>query len=235
MQVFLPYPDVVRSLKSLDPKRLNAMRRESKGVLSMLEQLESGVFKFENQPMVRQFMGYKKFLIYYRHMAQLEWVMRGYKTSYTFDDNPFLSPTDYPNWWGNEAYHQNQQLMLCRKAWQHENQLRGYKDELPSEYDYRKIFGLGSKNESLSLFTSNDFDYFYPPSDHYYKIYPHKFDMSLDDLLSSAKTGSVGFNYYRSTNTPEGVFYGNKRDVDKVVSGKLTIDRLYQVGYDIRV
>ena len=82
MQTFLPFPDFTMSAFILDRNRLNAMRRESKMVLSIIRKTKSGeTNRFINQPLLKQWYGYEDALLMYRRAIMLEWSKRGYMNS----------------------------------------------------------------------------------------------------------------------------------------------------------
>lgn len=139
MQTFLPYASFEESAKALDWQRLNAMRRETKSILTYLRLVREGDMRFVRQPLVVQWYGYDDALALYRHAIVNEWIERGrrhetdvYGLSLPLTaNNEFVY--DIPNWLGNEKYHTNHKRILIRKAHEHveRNKL------IDKKYDYR--------------------------------------------------------------------------------------------------
>lgn len=158
MQTFLPYPDFEKSAAVLDRNRLNAMRRESKMVLTIIRKTKSGeTNRFINQPLLKQWYGYEDALLMYRRAVMLEWQKRGYKNS---DEIPQEIDFNVPNWFGDNIYHYQMQVVLCRKAYEHEIKNK----PLPSKYDYRLIFQI-DKNVYTDISKNT---YHYVVSDRYF-------------------------------------------------------------------
>ena len=109
MQLFLPFADLSRSVKSLDKRRLWKQILEA-------DQIINGV-GWSNHPVIKMYRNneYTNFAIAYYNTALNEFVSeRNGSTKYM----PFVinSKIVYPPWWGNERFHQSHRSNLLRKA-----------------------------------------------------------------------------------------------------------------------
>jgi len=110
IQTFLPYPNYIRSVQSLDMKRLGKQRLESKQIIDILE---GKSFSWRNHPAVKMWVGYTNSLKYYCNCCIDEWIKRGYKNTMLKYD------VDHQNedpWWiGNENFHRAMRARLIEK------------------------------------------------------------------------------------------------------------------------
>lgn len=111
MQVFLPFPDVQKSLQVLDKVRLWKQVLEAKQLLDCIEGRKEG---WKNHPCAKMYKRYPKFLISYFNEGLRQWKQVG-KSS--FEYIPFdMSEHDIPDWFKDEAFHLSHRSNLLRKA-----------------------------------------------------------------------------------------------------------------------
>jgi len=140
MQTFLPYPDMMKSLRSLDRLRLGKQRVESKQLLKSIirddpeqarhlredavrllnDQQKGSILELVtpnkgwiNHPARTQWGQNVGALAVYHDMSLLVWKARGYQ-----NNMPFLSSRDHhklPDWWGDERFHSSHRSNLLRK------------------------------------------------------------------------------------------------------------------------
>lgn len=111
MQVFAPYPDIHKSVQSLDPKRLgNQIYREC------LTLIKGG---WPNHPASKIWVNHKKALAKYALAGLDELSKRGKNYPHhiltfqkVFEDSP---DTGFPILWGREDFHLSHQSNLIRK------------------------------------------------------------------------------------------------------------------------
>lgn len=114
MQVFLPYPDVSKSVRCLDKSRLgNQVWREAKTLLN-------GGWK--HHPVAVMWRDYRPLLALYCVHGLDELIRRGHLS---LDKLPPLmayfteilgeGPVKYPSWFGNAEFHRSHQLNLLFK------------------------------------------------------------------------------------------------------------------------
>ena len=120
MQVFLPYPDVQKSVESLDYKRLGKQRLECSQLMKAVHDPKGG---WHNHPAAVMFRGHTGLLAMYHDAAIKEWVRRGYQnTMSTYD---VVGSVKYPWWWGSAHFHLSHQDNLIRKDEEHYRPLFG--------------------------------------------------------------------------------------------------------------
>lgn len=112
MQVFLPFPDVSKSLIVLDKVRLWKQVLEAKQLLDCIEGRKTG---WRNHPVTKMYGRYPKFLIFYFNEALRLWKQTG-KTSFEFLSSELIESSDIPEWFGNKEFHLSHQSNLLRKA-----------------------------------------------------------------------------------------------------------------------
>lgn len=99
MQTFLPYPNVVKSAKCLDWRRLGKQRVEAKQILNIL--LERTDKKgWRNHPAVRMWCGHETTLKIYYNAILDEWIERGYNNNMEYEYLTVLdlAETRNPSW-----------------------------------------------------------------------------------------------------------------------------------------
>lgn len=135
MQTFLPFPDILKSIRSLDYRRLGKQRVEAMQLLQALrdpwalgssdyysivyEPVRAVVGKYIkhsrwiNHPCTKMWLGYEDALGYYMNECIKEWISRGYKN--TMKLRPTPEKYDLPCWWGSDYLHFTHRTMLSSK------------------------------------------------------------------------------------------------------------------------
>ena len=112
MQTFLPYPDYIRSVQSLDYRRLGKQRVEAMQIINILDGKQTSA-GWKNHPACKMWVGYTNSLKYYCNCCIDEWIKRGFKNTMQRYD----IVTNYPDpWWlGNEGLHRAMRSGLIEK------------------------------------------------------------------------------------------------------------------------
>lgn len=110
MQTFLPYPNYIRSVQSLDMKRLGKQRIEAKQIVDILEGKPS---KQKNHPAIKMWVGYTNSLKYYTNCCIDEWIRRGYKNTMVKYSTGFQN--EDPWYIGNADFHRAMRARLIEK------------------------------------------------------------------------------------------------------------------------
>jgi len=107
---FLPYPNYIRSMQSLDYKRLGKQRLECFQIINILEGKPS---RWANHPALKMWIGYTDSLKYYCNCCIDEWIKRGYKNTMV----KYELPSYYENpWWVGDVYfHRAMRARLIEK------------------------------------------------------------------------------------------------------------------------
>lgn len=111
MQVFLPFPDIEKSLRCLDKRRLGKQRVEAKQLI----QIVSGDGKgWKNHPCTRMYTNYLGFLKHYYNKSLEIFREKG-------GNNVQLQPIEEsevqnPPWFGDSKFHESHLANLMRKA-----------------------------------------------------------------------------------------------------------------------
>lgn len=112
MQTFLPYPNLKKSLKVLDSRRLGKQRVEAFQILNVL--LERTNKKgWKNHPAVLMWVGYENALKLYLNKAIKLWISRGYKNTMKLEI--IEGKIKFPPWFGNPNFHASHRGNLLRK------------------------------------------------------------------------------------------------------------------------
>lgn len=111
MQVFLPFPDIDKSLRCLDKKRLGKQRVEAKQLINTITGISDG---WKNHPCTKMYTEYLGFLKHYYNRSLSIFSEKG-------GNNILLQPieeTDIvnPPWFGSEEFHRSHLSNLLRKA-----------------------------------------------------------------------------------------------------------------------
>jgi len=112
--IFLPFPDIDRSLRSLDKRRLGKQRVEARQIINALETNSKG---WRNHPATRMWEGHLGVLkAYYNHSLKV-WAELGgmnLKLTPVLISDEDIAP-GYPRWWGWEPVHASHRASLIRK------------------------------------------------------------------------------------------------------------------------
>ena len=112
----MPYPDIVKSVRCLDYKRLGKQRVEAFQVYKIVSgQRTTG--GWINHPIVKMWMGYPDALADYHNTMIREWVGRGYNNTMEYIDVP--DQYFVPEWMGYFLVHLSHQSNLLKKDWEY--------------------------------------------------------------------------------------------------------------------
>lgn len=112
----MPYPNLKKSLKCLDYRRLGKQRVEAHQILNILLN-RTDKKGWKNHPAVKMWQGYENALKLYFNKAVKLWVSKGYKNTMKLeiiDDKIIL-----PKWIGNKKFHDSHKSNLLRKNKNH--------------------------------------------------------------------------------------------------------------------
>jgi hypothetical protein len=112
MQTFLPYPNLKKSLKTLDSRRLGKQRVEAFQILNILLERTNGS-GWKNHPAVKMWAGYENALKLYLNKSIKLWVSKGYKNNMKFE--VIEGKIRFPPWFGNTEFHAAHRSNLLRK------------------------------------------------------------------------------------------------------------------------
>jgi len=112
MQTFLPYPNLKKSLKALDSKRLGKQRVEAYQILNILLK-RTDKKGWKNHPAVKMWKGYENSLKLYLNKAIKLWLSRGYKNTMKLE--VIEGKIILPRWFGNKEFHDSHKSNLLRK------------------------------------------------------------------------------------------------------------------------
>lgn len=117
MQIFLPYADFKKSLKTLDNKRLGKQRVETYQIISAITRrpkLDGNPYKgWLNHPCTVMWKNHLPALKQYLNYSIMEWIERGFKNTMEFE----ISNEEIvvPNFVGNEKFHSSHRANLLKK------------------------------------------------------------------------------------------------------------------------
>ena len=128
MQTFLPHPNIRRSLKSLDSRRLGKQRVEAHQILNILLN-RTKTKGWRNHPAVKMWKGFEGALVDYGIAICNEWIGRGYKDTCKqkiISEGKNYTNKSNPPWMGDKTFHKSHQSNLISKFPEH------YKDKFPN-------------------------------------------------------------------------------------------------------
>jgi hypothetical protein len=118
MQTFLPSDNFILCARVLDRQRLGKQRVETLQIMQTIAGLSKGK-GWINHPATKMWIGHEKYLMAYQAVIIAEWTGRGYKdTCLTKTEEAFraiTSPSTYPEWLGDPAFHAAHRSNLLRK------------------------------------------------------------------------------------------------------------------------
>jgi hypothetical protein len=119
MQTFLPYPNIEKSMKSLDSRRLGKQRVEAFQILNIiLGRTKSKGWR--NHPAVKMWAKNPNALKLYLNEAIKEWVRRGYNNTMKFEN--IRGKVVFPGWFRKRSFHSSHRSNLLRKNPEHYSQ-----------------------------------------------------------------------------------------------------------------
>ena len=121
MQIFLPYPDMRKSLQVLDNKRLGKQRVETYQIISAITRrpkLDGTPYKgWLNHPCTVMWKDHLPALKLYLNHAIQVWVERGFKNNMFVEDLD-LYDVKLPSWFGFERFHSSHRANLLKKDYE---------------------------------------------------------------------------------------------------------------------
>ena len=130
MQTFLPHPNIRKSLKALDYRRLGKQRVEAHQILNILLK-RTKTKGWRNHPAVKMWKGHVNALKLYFNEAVKEWTSRGYQNNMKLET--IRGKIVFPKWFGNRKFHSSHKGNLLRKYKQHYSQFN-WKESPNLEY-----------------------------------------------------------------------------------------------------
>jgi len=112
MQTFVPYPDVILSVRCLDWERLGKQRAECEQILNALTLPEYG---WKHHTAVVMWRGCEEYLKHYMNECIREWVRRGYNNEMPYNKLD-LSRIEAPYWWGGMIHASHRSNLLRKDA-----------------------------------------------------------------------------------------------------------------------
>ena len=116
MQTFLPYPNLKKSLKALDSRRLGKQRVEAFQILNILLN-RTNKKGWRNHPAVKMWRGYENALKLYLNKAIKLWIAKGFRNTMKLEK--IEGKIILPKWFGNKEFHNSHKSNLLRKNPEH--------------------------------------------------------------------------------------------------------------------
>lgn len=117
MQIFLPYPDMNKSLQTLDNKRLGKQRVETYQIISAITRrpkLDGTPYKgWLNHPCTVMWKNHIPALKLYMNISITEWIERGFKNTMGLEE--INEEIVLPPFIGNERFHSSHRANLLKK------------------------------------------------------------------------------------------------------------------------
>jgi hypothetical protein len=137
MQTFLPYPNIKKSIRVLDNKRLGKQRVEAHQILNILLK-RTNKKGWKNHPVVKMWKGNSNFLKLYFNESLKEWIKRGYKNNMEFEK--INGKILMPKWFGNKKFHASHRSNLLRKDKKYYSKFKWKeKENMPYVWPDKKI------------------------------------------------------------------------------------------------
>ena len=136
MQTFLPYPNIRKSLKCLDNKRLGKQRVEAFQILNIvLKRTKKKGWK--NHPAVLMWTKNPNALKKYLNESIKIWISRKFKNN--IKKEIIRGKIKMPEWFGNKTFHSSHKSNLLRKDKKHYSKFKWKeKDNLPYFWPTKK-------------------------------------------------------------------------------------------------
>lgn len=128
MQTFVPYADVLRSVRVLDSKRLGKQRSETMIIYNTLigQYEKEGKKGWPFHPAVKMWRGAEQALLHYGLEVCSEWQRRGFADNGTLEwfhtRIVWSGPSPMPGWWGRVDVHESHRSQLLAKDSQYYKQ-----------------------------------------------------------------------------------------------------------------
>jgi len=117
VQIFLPYEDFKKSLRTLDNKRLGKQRVETYQIISAISRrpkLDGTPYKgWLNHPCTIMWKNHLPALKQYLNYSIMEWIERGFKNTMNFEI--VNEEIVIPSFVGNERFHSSHRANLLKK------------------------------------------------------------------------------------------------------------------------
>jgi len=117
VQIFLPYEDFKKSLRTLDNKRLGKQRVETYQIISAISRrpkLDGTPYKgWLNHPCTVMWKNHLPALKQYLNYSIMEWIERGFKNTMNFEI--VNEEIVIPSFVGNERFHSSHRANLLKK------------------------------------------------------------------------------------------------------------------------
>lgn len=140
---FLPFPDLVKSVRVLDNKRLMKQRVEAYQIINILTK-KTNKKGWINHPTVKMWKGYTSFLKLYFNELINEVERRGFNNSL---NRYKVSKIKIPFWFGYTPLHKSHQASLLRKDYDHYSKYFKYDDKY-APYTYVWISKLTNEQKN---------------------------------------------------------------------------------------
>lgn len=172
--VWLPFPNVKKSLKCLCDMHLGGQIREIKIIYNILTSPDAKK-GYSNHPIVKSLKGYENFTAYYFNCCIEERLRRGQNCSLSLI--PISGKIKAPWWWGWREFHYSHQASLIRKH----PHFYTFPD-LPQEFlELGYVWPISAKENLIKLLknritlTDNEFIYSIPGKDYFHPINPESY------------------------------------------------------------
>lgn len=143
MQIFLPYPEMRKSLQSLDNKRLGKQRVEAYQILCAVTgrpKLDGKPYKgWLNHPCTIMWKNYVPALKLYLNYSICEWIRRGFKNTMNLE-NYIEDQIIMPPFIGNDEFHSSHRSNLLKKDYEYYSKF-GWVENSSDPYVWLDEFG----------------------------------------------------------------------------------------------
>ena len=113
MQTFMPYPNIEKSVRCLDYRRLGKQRVEA---MQTYNQITKGKGGYPHHPINNMWKDNPNALAYYHNICIDEWIKRGYNNTMEMIRTDSPSKDNFlPDWIGDDRVHASHRSNLLRK------------------------------------------------------------------------------------------------------------------------